>query len=156
MQIVKVIFIFISVIFVILSLLQVLVYKHQKKYFNTWPVVAAKITFSKLLNQIGANGEDLIEAIIHFEYEFRGKTYTSKTPTLSSIDLFPSLDYQKEIYNKYAKGEYYNARVSPISGEIAYLEVAPLSIMSAVLAPVFGIGSLAFLYLYIDFFAGIF
>ncbi|GAA6151859.1 hypothetical protein [Pseudoteredinibacter isoporae] len=150
MPIVKVLFISISIIFVILSILPVLFYKFLKKQINTWPVVAAKVTYSKLLNQTGARGESLIEAIVHFEYEFRGKTFTSQTPTLSSFDLFPSLDYQREIYNKYTKGEYYNARVSPISGELAYFEVAPLSIISAVLMPFLGLGYLAILYLYID------
>ncbi|MBB6522279.1 DUF3592 domain-containing protein [Pseudoteredinibacter isoporae] len=139
MPIVKVIFISVSIIFIILSILPVLIYKILKKRTNTWPVVSAKVTYSKLLNQTDAQGESLIEAIVHFEYEFRGKAFTSQTPTLSSFNLFPSLDYQREIYNKYTKGEYYNARVSPISGELAYLEVAPLSIISAVLMPFWGL-----------------
>lgn len=155
MAFVKVLFVILSVIFVFFSLLPTVAYSVYKKRARTWPVVAAKITYARLLNQSDANGQPMVEAIIHFDYEFRGKTYTSETPTLIGIDRFPSLDYQRGLIDKYQKGEYYNAKVSP-NGRFAFLEVAPLSVASAVYMPLFGLGYLLFLFLYINFFASLF
>lgn len=155
MTILKVLFMVFSIIALLLSILPALVYKFINRRIHTWPVVAAKITHTRLLNQLGARGETMIEAVIHFEYEFRGESFTSKTPVLKGLDLFPSLDYEKELFNKYKKGEYYNARVSPITGGLAYLEVAPLSRASAIVAPIFGLSYVAFIFGYIYLFSSI-
>ncbi|UTW45926.1 DUF3592 domain-containing protein [bacterium SCSIO 12696] len=132
----KIIFVFVlPMLLAIAGLWQTFVYFRLKKYFDLWPVVAAEITHSRLLNQTGVNGEIMLEGIIHFKYSIRGKDYKSDTPALRGYDLFPSLNYERSLVKKYPKGEFVNARVHPNVNSLAYLEVAPLSKLSTVLAP---------------------
>jgi hypothetical protein len=82
-----------------------------------------------------AEGKNVLEAIIYFKYNFRGKEYESNTPALRGYDFFPSFDYEHGLVKKYPKGEVVNLKVHPNEPNLAYLEVAPFSKISAALAP---------------------
>lgn len=151
MVVIKIFFVILAMIVAMLGILPAITYQFIKKRIHSWPVVVAKVTHTRLLDQLGASGETIIEAIIHFEYEFRGKSFTSKTPVLKGHDLFPSLEYEKMLIEKYKVGELYNARVDPISGKFSFLEVAPLSHISAVALPLIGVGIVCFVFGYIYF-----
>lgn len=149
----KVVSLFIGVAFALTGVLQTFLYLRLKKHFLNWPVVAAKITHSRLLNQTGPDGKKLLEAIIYFTYDFRGKSYKTNTPALRGYDLFPSLEYERALVKKYRAGDMHNIRVHPALPRVAYLEVAPLSVISTVLAPVFTLGGIA---LIVAYFYGVF
>ena len=127
---------------------QTFFYLRLKKTFDRWPVIGAQVTTSWLLNQPGADGQYLLEAVVHFSYSFRGQEYVSKTPALRGYDLFPSLEYERKLVKKYPKGEFVNARVHPYAPDFAYLEVAPLSITSTILAPLMAIGGVGLIIAY--------
>ncbi|WP_250461650.1 DUF3592 domain-containing protein [Microbulbifer litoralis] len=125
--------------------LQTIIYLKFRKNFQSWPTVAAKIIHSRLLNQLDVEGRRVIEAVIAFEYEFCGKSYRSETPALRGHDLFPDLNYEWDLTKKYRVGDLVNARVHPRTGQVAYLEVAPLSRLSTVLVPLMIFCSIGFL-----------
>lgn len=140
MLLTKIIFLF---ILAGLGLSQTVVYLYLKAKFRRWPVVAAKITQSRLLNQLGVDNENMLEALIRFEYEFRDKKYESSTPALRGYDLFPSYEYESSLVRRYQFGEFTNARVHPECPEVSYLEVAPLSRRSTILVPIMTITGIA-------------
>ncbi|AMX03898.1 DUF3592 domain-containing protein [Microbulbifer thermotolerans] len=125
--------------------LQTFIYLKLKKTFNNWPNVTARITYSRFLNQLDVDGRKMVEAIIAFEYTFRGKSYRSETPVLRGYDLFPDFDYEKNLTKKYQVGDLVNARVHPKVNSVAYLEVAPLSRLSTVLVPLMIFLSIGFI-----------
>ncbi|MEX2964284.1 DUF3592 domain-containing protein [Microbulbifer sp. TYP-18] len=125
----------IPTLMILFGFFQTIVYLRLRKTFANWPIVAGEITHSRLLNQLDLNGREMIEAIISFNYKFEGKEYKSETPALRGYDLFPSLAYEAYLTNKYRPGDVVNARVNPRVNEIAYLEIAPFSRLSAVLVP---------------------
>ena len=144
----KIISLFFFVGMALAGVTQTYIYFKLRRVFNRLPVVAAKITHSRLLNQLGANGENLLEAIIAYEYSFRGKEYEAKTPALRGYDLFPSLEYERALVQRYPKGEFVNVRVIPDMPEVGYLEVAPLSKLSTVLSPIMAIGGILLIVAY--------
>ena len=103
--------------------------------FRRWPIVSAEVIHSRLLDQLGPDGEEMLEAIVHCKYEFRGKEYLAEQPFLRSADLFPSRAYESGLANKYTKGNFYNIRVNPRYPENAYFEVLPLSKITVFVAP---------------------
>jgi hypothetical protein len=149
----KILSLFIFIIMSLAGVLQTFIYTRTKEVFEHLPVVAGEITHSRLLNQMGLNNEQLLEAIIYYKYTFRGQEYEANTPALRGYDLFPSLEYERSLVNKYKTGDIVNIRVMPEIPDLAYLEVAPLSKSSAILAPVMTLGGIALLLAY---FYGIF
>ena len=130
------------------GLLQTILYFKLKKTFERWPTVAAEVTHSVLLNQLDADGRDILEGIINFKYTFRGKEYEVDTPALRSYDLFPSLEYERSLTRRYRVGDIVNARVHPNAPSLAYLEVAPFSRASAILSPIMTLLGIALLFGY--------
>lgn len=133
------------IIFVLMSLagiFQTVLYRKLSKTFDSWPVVSAEITQSFFLNRLLPDGEEACEARISFNYRFRGKDYKADTPVLRGYELFPSEKYESALVAKYRKGQLYNVRVHPKIPEIAYLEVAPLSRASTILAPILSLGGM--------------
>jgi len=139
----KLIQIFIALLLASFGLLQTIIYIRIKKVYDRLPVVAAEITGSRLLHQLDLQNIDITEAIIHFKYHFRGKEYESNTPVLRGYELSPDFEFEHGLVKKYRPGDIVNARVVPSVEGLAYLEVAPLSKRSTILAPsmlIFAIG----------------
>lgn len=138
------------ILFVFMSLVgiaQTVVYTVLKKRLQGWPTVAAQVTHARLLNQVSPDGKTLMEAVIYFKYSYQGKEYKANTPALRGYELFPSLDYEAKLVEKYNVDEFYNVKVSPRAPELAYLEIAPLSTASTILAPMLSILGITLLYL---------
>ncbi|WP_111640283.1 DUF3592 domain-containing protein [Marinimicrobium alkaliphilum] len=136
----------------ITGLLQTIVYLGLRRKSERWPKVAAVITFSKLLNHMDLDNRNVLEAMIHYKYTFLGKEYEGKTPALRGYDMFPSYDYESKLVKKYRPGDTVNAVVCPRAPELCYLEVAPLSKVSTVMAPLFFILGVA---LFLAYFWGV-
>jgi len=98
------------------------------------PVVAATISEARLDHR-NETGRTVYEAIIEFQYNFRGRQYESKSPALRGIQVFPLYEYEANLLEKYKEGGIYNARVFPNMPELAYLEIAPLSRLSILMFP---------------------
>ena len=111
-------------------------YRRIKRIWGHLPVVAATITHCSLDDHLTVEGGRKYEAKIRFSYDFRGKTYESGTPALRGPQLFPLWNYESEMIKRYEVGEMYNARVVPSGPELAYLEVAPFSKVSAIFLPI--------------------
>lgn len=120
-------------------------YKRIKRDWETYPVVAATITESRLFDFTDSNGSRTYDALIKFEYRFREKNYESDTPALRGVQLFPQYDFAQQLLDKYKEGEMYNARVHPDLPDIAYLEIEPLSKKSMILVPLIILGYIAYL-----------
>lgn len=147
-MLVKILLITIPLLMAALGILQTLLYLGQKKYFTQWSCVSTEITHSWFLNQLAPDGEQLTEAVISFTYEVGGKQYESNTPALRGYELFPSLKYESALVKKYKLGSHHKARVHPKFPEIAYLEIAPLSKLSTVLAPAMSLLGIGLLFAY--------
>ncbi len=128
----KFVFPFILIAF---GLFQTFIYFQLKKRMNKWPVVAAKIIKSVLLDYNDVNGERIYEANIEFEYEFRGQNYTSDTPLLKGYEVFTKWDRESELLTKYKEGNIVNARVCPHAPGISFLEISKFDWLSALLVP---------------------
>jgi hypothetical protein len=115
---------------------QVVYYLRIRKFWDSLPVVAAEITYSKLDRWNDEAGKSYYDADIRFSYRFRGKQLESDTPDLRSIELFTPYTYNGSLVPRYRVGDIVNARVVPREPYVAYLEVAPLSKLSAVLMPI--------------------
>ncbi len=114
---------------------QFYLYRKVKQRWERMPVVAAIITKSALRDYNDLNGNRVYEADIRFEYQFRGNSYESVTPSLEGPALGPRWNYATELVDRYAVGEMYNARVIPEQPDVAYLEVASLNKVAVVLVP---------------------
>ena len=132
LSIFKFVFPFILIVF---GLFQTFIYFQLKKRIGSWPVVAAKIIKSVLLDYNDVNGERIYEANIEYEYEFRGKIYTVDTPLLKGYEVFTKWDREYELQKKYKEGDVVNAKVCPHASEICYLEVSKFDWPSAILVP---------------------
>ena len=124
---------------------QTYLYLKLKKQWNSFPIVSAVITKSKLFDFTCSGGQRDYEAQISFKYTFRGKDYESDTPALRSPQVFPLYEYESTLLDKYKEGEMYNARVHPNLAEMAFLEIAPLSKLSVFLLPLIILGYFAYL-----------
>jgi hypothetical protein len=109
------------------------------------PVVAAKITEARL-SHYNNGGGTVYEAIIVFQYKFRGVEYESKTPALRGAQIFPLYNFESELIDKYKEGEIYNAKVFPDMPELAYLQIAPLSKVSVFLLPIAMVSLFAYIF----------
>ena len=145
---IKLLFILIPSILAGLGVLQTVVYAILKKRFHEFGKVAGKITYSRFLNYTDPDGKREIGAIIKFNYSVRGQDYEGDTPILKGYEMFPSFDYYDELVKRYPPGEVVNVHFLRNNPKIAYLEVAPLSKVSTVLAPVMSISSIAILVAY--------
>lgn len=150
-MIVKILQLAIPLLLTGMGLLQTIFYFKLKKTFERWPIVAAEITHSVLLNQLDADGRAIVEGVINFKYSFRGQEYEVDTPAIRAYDLFPSLEYERSLTKRYRVGDIVNARVHPNSSSLAYLEVAPFSRASAILSPIMTLLGIA---LFIGYFYG--
>jgi hypothetical protein len=121
---------------VVTNTIQIFAYFRVKKVFARLPVVAAEITQRKMFNDYDIDGRRRYEADIRFRYRYQGKEYESQTAALRSAQLFPLWNYERELYERYPIGSVVNARVLPDVPEVAFLEVAPFSVVSAVLLPI--------------------
>ena len=148
----KFLFVLIPASLMALGLFETLLYMRIKKVYHRLPIVAATITYSRLINHTDLDGKREIGAIIKYKYRFRGAEYESETPVLKGYDLFPSLDYYQQLVKENRPGDIVNVRVVPTAPELAYITVAPLSRISTVLAPVISLGSIA---LIIGYFMGL-
>lgn len=77
----------------ILVLLEAFVYILIKRGCNRIPVIAATITYSRLINHFDLEGKREIGAIIKYKYRLQGAEYQGEKPVLKCYDLFPSLSY---------------------------------------------------------------
>lgn len=111
-------------------------YRRIRKYWSHLPVVAATVTHCSLDDYLTVEGGRKYRANIRFTYEFNGKTYESRTPALRGPQVFPLWNYEWEMVQKYKVGQQYEARVVPSGPELAYLEIAPFSWVSAVFLPI--------------------
>ncbi|WP_444888927.1 DUF3592 domain-containing protein [Microbulbifer sp. JMSA008] len=137
----------IPVLMILFGFFQTFIYLKLRKTFSNWPVVVGEITHSRLLNQLDLNGKNVTEAIIAFNYKFKGKMYKSEMPVLRGYDLFPSLEYETYLTKKYRPGDVVEVRVNPKVNEFACLEVAPFSRLSAILVPLMPILGIALIVL---------
>lgn len=125
---------------VLTNTLQFLMYRSVKRNWGRYIPVRATITRSKLIDQLNADGNRDYEAEIRFKYLWDGKEYESDTAILRGPQLFPLWNYESSLLQKYKEGDYCEARVHPRNPDIAFLELAPLSKMSAILLPIMTIG----------------
>ncbi|WP_444957517.1 DUF3592 domain-containing protein [Microbulbifer sp. ZKSA002] len=144
----KAIQLLIPAVMILFGFFQTIVYLRMRKTFGNWPVVVGEITHSRLLNQLDSNGKKVTEAIIAFNYKFRGREYKSEMPVLRGYDLFPSLEYESYLTKKYRPGDIVDARVNPKVSGLAYLEVAPFSRLSAILVPLLPVLGVALIVLF--------
>jgi len=133
------------VVLCFLGIGQTYLYLKLKKHWNSFHIVAATITKSKLFDLTDANGIRKYDAQISFKYRFRGKEYECDTPALRSPQIFPLYEYESTLLDKYKVGEMYNAKVHPNLPEMAFLEIAPLSKLSVFLLPLIILGYAAYL-----------
>jgi hypothetical protein len=112
------------------SLGQLLSYLITKARFTKLPIVDGIITHSELDDYNDVEGKRVYSANLKFKYFKSGKEYVSDTPTLRSFQFFPFHDYEHELINKYPEGTAVSIRHLPESPHKAFLEVAPLSILS--------------------------
>jgi hypothetical protein len=76
------------VVLVLANVAQTIFYIRVRKYFERLPIIAARITHSKLLNCTDERGRRVWEAKIRYKYSFHGKEYEGYTPALRSPQLF--------------------------------------------------------------------
>ncbi len=120
--------------------LQFIMYRSVKRNWEHYVPVRAKITRSRLIDQLNVEGERDYRADLKFKYLWDGQEYESKTAILRGPQLFPIWNYESSLLQKYKEGEYAEARVHPTNPNIAFLELAPLSKKSAILLPVVTVG----------------
>lgn len=101
--------------------------------------MSAIITTSRLLNHNDVRGSRVYEALLEFEYDFRGKRYRLNTPLLRSMQLFSDKNIEHELLAKYKEHDLVNVRVMPSSPQNAFIEVQPFSLASATGVPMLAI-----------------
>ena len=134
-----------------LGILQTLIYVLIKRRFNEFGVVAGEITYSRFINHTDIDGNREVGALITFRYSVAGKEYESDTPLLKGYEMFPSFDYYHELTKRYPPGEIVNVHFSRRRPNVSFLEIAPLSKASTVLAPLISVGCIA---IFVGYFMG--
>lgn len=139
------------------SIFPTFAYFRLKKFYDRYPIVAAKIIHSELLDYNDVDGRRVWEADIKYTYHFRGQDYEGSTPALRGHQLFsPNWDFESQLVDEHKVGDYVNVRVVPACPELAYITIAPFSFWSAIAAPfyiiVFGALLFGVKFLYVEFF----
>ncbi len=124
------------VILLVTNTAQYVFYRGIRRKWNSMPTVSVKILESSLTDHLTVDGERVYEANIRYEYNYGGEIYQSSTPAIHGPLLFPLWNFEADLIKKYKVGETYPAKVSASNPEIAYLEIAPLSRLSAVGLPI--------------------
>jgi hypothetical protein len=138
----KVIALIIPIFLGSLGVLQTVVYFLIKRKFDNFGIIAGKITFSKFIDQTDTDGKREIDASIKFSYTIAGKEYESSTPLLKGYEMFPSYGYYHELAKRYPLGEIVNVHFYRKNPNMSFLEIAPLSKSSTILAPLISVGSI--------------
>lgn len=133
-----------------LGLLQTVIYILVKRRFNDFGVVSGQIIYSKFINHTNTDGNREIGANIKFRYSVAGKEYESDTPLLKGYEMFPSFGYYHDLAKRYPTGETVNVHFSRRNPGVSFLEIAPLSKASTILAPLISIGCIAILVVYLS------
>ena len=123
------------VILAITNTIQFFVYRTVRRDWNTYIPVRARITRSKLIDQLNVDGNRDYEADIRFQYLWDGKPLESDTAIMRGPQLFPNWNYEWDAVLRFSEGDTVEARVHRENPEIAFLELAPLSRKSAILLP---------------------
>ena len=132
------------------ALYQLITFLLTRRAFNELPSVKGIVTESKLDDYSDAEGKRVYSANIEFKFTLNNEEYTSNSSALRSFQLVPDHNYECNLVGKYESGDVVTVRYKAGCPDQAYLEVAPLSLMSA--AAVLLGSSLAVTYLvYIKF-----
>ena len=142
----KIIQFIVPLILVALGLFQTLVYLLLRTQIASWNRVSAEIIDSRYVDQLGPGGEDIVKGIVAYKYEFCGKEYVSEEPAIRGYEMFPNKTYEKQLTEKYRKGMPVYAYVHEEAPDMAYLEVAPLSRVSTIAAPMISVLGIALAY----------
>lgn len=138
----KIIQFLIPLVLIAFGVFQTLIYLLIRRKIYTWNRVQAEIVDSRYVDQLGPNGDEIVKGVVAYKYSFRGKEYFSEEPAIRGYEMFPNRRYEKHLTDKYKKGMSVYAYVYAKAPNLAYLEVAPLSRLSTIaapLAPVLGV-----------------
>ncbi|MEM7430408.1 MAG: DUF3592 domain-containing protein [Pseudomonadota bacterium] len=131
------------VVFLILALTSTSQYFFYRKVQRVWErliPVHATITHSKLIDQLNTDGNREYEADIRYKYLWDGEEHESQLSILRGPQLFPQWEYEHALVERYKEGDSCEVRVHPADGSLSFLELAPLSKLSALLLPLITVG----------------
>lgn len=122
--------------FYVLIIAAVYLFYHTASYliliskWKRFEFINVKVIKSKLNNYNDIDGRRVFESEIMFEYRVNGKLYRSHTPAIKSPQMFPDLNFEYDLVDKYKEGENYQAKINPYNPKQAFLEVAPYTKLS--------------------------